>query len=419
MARRLPKGWKYRELGDLARIGSGGTPSRSNADYWGGTMPWITAKELKTFDLVDSQERLSDAGAKRAAMAPENTVLVLVRGMGLFKDVPIGVTTRPMAFNQDIKVLHPKDGLSARFLGYALQAQRHYLMGKVDRAGHGTGRLPTNVLEELPLPVPPVDEQRRIIAVLDSCDHESTIAERALSSSEIAMKEVVAQLVFQGVRTPTSFNIMKLARLAKKGWKRCYISNIAEERRHLNHEDRKLPVLSSTKLKGIVFAADYFGKQVHSSNTATYKRVRCNEFVYATNHIEEGSIGLQSICDEGLVSPMYTVFSVDMARVDPEFLMALLKTETYRQIFEANTSASVDRRGSLRWKDFSRLPVHLPSPEVQREIVAQISTMRRLVELQERRVDLLRQRKRGLMQKLVTGQWRLTRDLPGMEASDG
>ena len=382
-------------------------------------MPWITAKDLKVFDLQDSQERLTDAGAERASVAPENTVLMLVRGMGLFKGIPIGVTSRPMAFNQDIKALHPKEDITARFLGYALQGQRHYLMGNVDQAGHGTGRLPTSVVEELPLPVPKkLDEQRRIVCVLDAADRQIQLAEKIAHEAAGKVLAMTSSLVFQGLRSTAPFDIMKSKRLAKRGWKRTTIAQIAGEVRRVNREGMALPVLSSTKQKGIVFSDDYFGKQVYSANTSTYKRVRRGEFVYATNHIEEGSIGMQDICDEGLVSPMYTVFELDEPLVDPYFLIALLKTETYRQIFSANTSASVDRRGSLRWKDFSRLPVHLPDMDLQREVAAQIAASKRYLEICNSRLNGMREQKRGLMQQLLTGQHRLTRDLPGMEPGD-
>lgn len=382
-------------------------------------MPWITAKDLKVFDLQDSQERLTDAGAERASVAPENTVLMLVRGMGLFKGIPIGVTSRPMAFNQDIKALHPKEDITARFLGYALQGQRHYLMGNVDQAGHGTGRLPTSVVEELPLPVPKkLDEQRRIVCLLDAADRQIQLAEKIAHEAAGKVLAMTSSLVFQGLRSTAPFDIMKSKRLAKRGWKRTTIAQIASEVRRVNREGMALPVLSSTKQKGIVFSDDYFGKQVYSANTSTYKRVRRGEFVYATNHIEEGSIGMQDICDEGLVSPMYTVFELDESLVDPYFLIAVLKTETYRQIFSANTSASVDRRGSLRWKDFSRLPVHLPDMDLQRAVAAQIAASKRYLEICNSRLNGMREQKRGLMQQLLTGQHRLTRDLPGMEPGD-
>jgi type I restriction enzyme S subunit len=308
----------------------------------------------------------------------------------------------PIAFDES-KVL-------AEYAYYYMLSDRFRKVAVSSSMRSGIPKVNRDDLSAVVIVAPELDEQRRIVAVLDSCDRAIALAQRSLSGTEETLRHAVHRWVFSGVRDPSAFNLMHSKKLAMNGWRRFEIAELSEEISFVNREGTALPVLSSTKLKGIVLASEYFGKQVHSSDTTTYKRVRRGEFVYATNHIEEGSVGLQDVCDEGLVSPMYTVFGVDTKIVDADFLFALLKTETYRQIFEANTSASVNRRGSLRWKDFSRLPVYLPGLGAQQEIIARIATIRRLVGLQERQVDLLRQQKLGLMQKLLTGQWRLAGD---------
>ena len=151
---------------------------------------------------------------------------------------------------------------------------------------------------------------------------------------------------------------------------------------------------SCTKHEGLVPSLEYFGKQVFSRNLAAYKRVETGDFAYATNHIEEGSIGLlREGQSPGLVSPMYTVFR-PTDRVNREFLFALLKTESYRRVFAKRTNASVNRRGSLRWKDFARIKVGLPSRETQDRItdtlglvdleIRQLSRLGELIDTQKR-----------------------------------
>jgi type I restriction enzyme S subunit len=130
------------------------------------------------------------------------------------------------------------------------------------------------------------------------------------------------------------------------------------------------------------------------------------EFAYATNHIEEGSIGYQSLYDQGLVSPMYTVFTTNQP-IHDGYLYKVLKTEIYRHIFQANTSASVDRRGSLRWSEFAKLPIPLPPIEEQQQIAETLDTARQEITLLEKQVEAYRRQKRGLMQKLLGGEWRV------------
>ena len=85
--------------------------------------------------------------------------------------------------------------------------------------------------------------------------------------------------------------------------------------------------------------------------------------------VNEGSIGLLEHVDSGIVSPIYIVFRTDPHKVFAPYLYALFKTETYRHIFAMATNASVDRRGSLRWKEFSSIRVPLPSLDEQKRMV--------------------------------------------------
>ncbi len=109
----------------------------------------------------------------------------------------------------------------------------------------------------------------------------------------------------------------------------------------------------------------------------------------------------------GLVSPIYTVFQADASQIDDGYLYKLLKTEKLRQLFAANTNASVDRRGSLRWKEFARIHIPLPPLEEQWQISALLDEAKREITLLQAKVGAMKTQKRGLMQKLLTGQWRL------------
>jgi type I restriction enzyme S subunit len=189
-------------------------------------------------------------------------------------------------------------------------------------------------------------------------------------------------------------------------WRFVSIGDIAQQVTERNLQGRQLPVLSCTKYEGLVDSLSYFGRQVFSEDTSTYKIVRRHQFAYATNHIEEGSIGYQDLYDDALISPMYTVFATGPG-VDDRFLYALLKTETYRQIFERSTSASVDRRGSLRWNEFARIKVPLPSLAEQAAIADVLDNCDQEVGLLNRKLSLLKQQKQGLMQQLLTGTVRV------------
>jgi len=189
-------------------------------------------------------------------------------------------------------------------------------------------------------------------------------------------------------------------------WDYLRIDDIATQVSCKNMGGAELPVLSCTKHHGLVDSLKYFGKQVFSKDLSTYKVVKRNQFAYATNHIEEGSIGYQDIYDEAVISPMYTVFET-VDQINDRFLFLLLKTELYRHIFEANTSASVDRRGSLRWKEFSKINVPIPSIDEQQAIVEVFEFCDQELKLLGQQLDAFREQKKGLMQQLLTGKVRI------------
>lgn len=185
------------------------------------------------------------------------------------------------------------------------------------------------------------------------------------------------------------------------------IGKVAREVSALNGSGDGLPILSCTKYDGLVDSRQYFGKKVFGHDTSKSKLVLRGQFAYATNHIEEGSIGYQDLVPAGLVSPIYTVFQADTEKIDDGYFYKLLKTEKMRQIFAAQTNASVDRRGSLRWKEFARIHIPLPPLDEQREISAVLDEAKQEVTLLQTQLEALKTQKRGLMQKLLTGQWRV------------
>ena len=155
----VPNGWTPSQVGDIAKFSSGGTPSKQQPEYWGGTEPWISGKDLKTHYLETSIDTLTEAGFQAAKKAPKGASLILVRGMTLLKDFPVGYATREVAFNQDLKALVPAKNVDGLFLSFLLVAEKHKILQLVSTAGHGTGRLDTDSIQNHPVNLPPVSAQ--------------------------------------------------------------------------------------------------------------------------------------------------------------------------------------------------------------------------------------------------------------------
>lgn len=177
--------WLASSLGELTDWASGGTPPKENPEYWGGDIPWISASSMKSGRLSESDRTLTQKGLEqKSRLARKNDVLLLVRGSELHKRIPVGVATRDVAFNQDVKALRAKNGISSTYLYYWLTAHEPMLLSKVEHTGIGAGKLDTAVLKALPVEVPPVEEQRAIAHILGTLDDKIELNRRSNETLE-------------------------------------------------------------------------------------------------------------------------------------------------------------------------------------------------------------------------------------------
>ncbi|MEM6552584.1 MAG: restriction endonuclease subunit S [Planctomycetota bacterium] len=190
------RAWQPVVVDKMAKVQSGGTPSKSNPDYWGGTIPWVSAKDMKSVRLADTEDHVTDlAIADGAKEVPAGTVLILTRGMTLLKDVPVCLIQRPMTYNQDVKALLPRKGVVSEFLTYLLLASKASIRALVDTAGHGTGRLNTDDLKGLELSKPEPEEQRRIADCLTALDDRITAQAAKLDALATHKRGLMQQLL--------------------------------------------------------------------------------------------------------------------------------------------------------------------------------------------------------------------------------
>jgi type I restriction enzyme, S subunit len=225
----------------------------------------------------------------------------------------------------------------------------------------------------------------------------ASVGAEALTRS-LSSLALVHQLVFGGRRLGNYAQSRELHKsrwlTVPSDWPVVPIGSVADEHSAVNRAGDAFEVLSCSKYDGFVRSLEYFKKQVFSSDLTGYKIIRRGDFGLPSNHIEEGSIGLQNLVDEGLVSPIYTVFRFEADRVDNDYAYSVLNTDLYRHIFQVSTSSSVDRRSSLRWSDFSMLPFPLPPISEQRAIRTVLAEGQSQIERQQRQRDALTMRKR-------------------------
>ena len=156
--------WKEYKLGDITDWFSGGTPSKDKKEFWGGDIPWISAKTMTDYKVSSSELNVTKAGLLNGSrLANEKDILLLVRGSGLFNDIPINIVEKPVAFNQDIKAIRAKNPQLQDYIFFWLQGNKKGLNDILEETGIGAGKFDTDLLKKLEISIPSSESEFNFI----------------------------------------------------------------------------------------------------------------------------------------------------------------------------------------------------------------------------------------------------------------
>jgi type I restriction enzyme S subunit len=165
----LPNGWEWTRFPDLCAITGGATPSKAVALNWIGEIPWVSPKDMKIPFISDAQDHVSDSVVRGSlSLIPSGSLLMVVRGMILAHSFPIAQTRASVTINQDMKALTPFEPEVLAFLALICEGMKPEILGLIDRSSHGTCKLESVKIFGMPIPLPPLVEQSRIVTRVES-----------------------------------------------------------------------------------------------------------------------------------------------------------------------------------------------------------------------------------------------------------
>ena len=159
------------EIADLGKWSGGKTPSMAEMKYWeGGTIPWVSSKDVKQPILSDTIDHITNAAVDEASMTvyPAGSVAIVTRSGILRHTFPVTYIPFETTVNQDIKILVTKEGISSRYVSHALQAYGENIRRTTKKQGGTVDSLDFQKVLAYKIPVPPLDVQNRIVNVLDN-----------------------------------------------------------------------------------------------------------------------------------------------------------------------------------------------------------------------------------------------------------
>ena len=192
----VPESWEVVPLSSVCRFQSGGTPSKQNPDFWQGSIPWVSPKDMKRPRLNDVPDHISQEALESGSkLAPAGSVFVVVRGMILAKTVPVALAEIPMAINQDMKAIVPGPKLRSDFLLYALETLRENLFKKVGRSGHGTCTLMGDEVAAFKIPLPDLQTQEEIASAIQKLERKKELHEQKQTQLQDLFRTLLHELM--------------------------------------------------------------------------------------------------------------------------------------------------------------------------------------------------------------------------------
>ena len=193
----LPPNWRWSRLRALGALIGGGTPSKARADYWNGTIPWVSPKDMKSDYITATQMRLTEDAIEDTPvnLIKPQSILFVVRGMILAHSFPVAISRVPLTINQDMKAIILKIPEMAEFTLRALRGLKPEMLARVQRSSHGTCRIAGTDYGDFLIPLPPLGEQHRIVAKVDELMTLCNRLESNLSSADAGRQRLLQSVL--------------------------------------------------------------------------------------------------------------------------------------------------------------------------------------------------------------------------------
>lgn len=381
----LPNGWKKVKLGDVATISSGSTPLRSNKAYFeNGNMPWVKTMDLTNGKITKTDECITELAAKKCKPYPVGTVLVAMYG-GFNQIGRTGLLTFPASINQALAALQFDKDICSEYVLF-------YLNANVDRwrSCAASSRKDPNItshdVEKFKIVLPPLEEQKKIAATLSVWDSAIDKMEKLIEAKENSYACFLASSI-------------KTNAYVELG---VFLTEVSER----NKDEKIQQVLSVSNSRGFILPEEQFDRKVASENLSNYKIVRLGQYAYNPSRINVGSIARLNDWNEAVISPMYTVFEiVNQEELDSDFLLHWLNSSEAKQRIKNSAQGSV--RETVGFGDLCKIKIPRFDLKKQQKIVSVLNAMDEEISLLRQQLENYKKQKQGLMQKLLTGQWRV------------
>lgn len=397
--------WPIRQLGDVASVTLGGTPSTSVPAFWHGDIRWMASGEVNLRQVWDVEGRITEAGlaGSNATLVDPPAVAVGLAGQGKTRGTVALVHVR-LCTNQSIALIKGNNGiLDTRYLFHNLDGRYEELRAR--SSGGGRGGLSRGVLAKVPIAVPELPEQRRLADILDTANELIRVTEHVIVKLQELKSGLRRDLLTRGIdesgevrhpeRGAKGFRDTPLGRVPAH-WRIEALEVLAEV---LDH--RRVPVNAEERAKrqgdvpyyGANGQQGWIDRPLFDEPLVLLAEDGGNFDDYVTRPIAYRIDGPSWVNNHAHV--LRAAPGVDQA-----FLFFALEHRDIRRYISGGT------RTKLTQGELKSIEIPTPALEEQRRIARALESQDRRIAVERRTLAKYRLLKQGLMSDLLTGRTR-------------
>ncbi|MDM8566109.1 restriction endonuclease subunit S, partial [Candidatus Halobeggiatoa sp. HSG11] len=383
----------------FVRLSGGGTPSRAKKEYWEGDIAWYSSGELNDLYTKDPERHINELAVNNsnAKLFPKGSLLI---GMYDTAALKMSIIDREATFNQAIAGVKPNDKIDLKFILYSINSIKSELLNL--RRGVRQKNLSLEKIKKIPIPLPPLSEQKRIVSILDKAfaaiDKAKANAEQNLKNSKELFENYLQ----------TTFENGKLK-----------IENGEWEEKRLGDICNIIGGGTPSKKKDEFYNGDILWATVRDMKSDTIKDTEhkitkdavknsSTNIIPKNNVIIATRVGLGKVCllqdDTAINQDLKGIIPKNKKTLEVDFLFRWFKGNS-KKIIDEGTGATVQ---GVKLPFIKSLVVYLPPLKEQQAIVKKLNALsaetKKLEAIYQQKIEDLEELKKSILQKAFNGE---------------